>query len=369
MVAHSTAERAGVVYLGVAAFALNVAGCAGVTVKGLLVREGAFLITADGVGEITDPKVAAAVESRASTECRALGYKGFRWDAPLRWEGRGLFERNVVQGNATCLPVLDPLPPPLDQVSKECTETSEHDDSSTAIPLHQRVTCPWHPGNRAYSATQMFGVAVERAARTAVLVEHEGMLVWPADHEPGKFAVSVTFLRDALVAPSEPDGLASKSVYLRASTILSKEVLASLHEAVEIGKEDRTYGVCKHLLLDVDAAADNPSRAQACATTMLVIDRTREFRDRARRRIEEDLAARRQAERDEVRTNAALRAAAAQEQQAAAATSAADAAQRSAAAASSTADAAQRSAAAASSTAEAAQRSARAQEQRALNDR
>lgn len=50
-----------------AAFALNVVACAGVTVKGLSVGEGAFLITADGVGERTDSGFAAAVNSRAAT--------------------------------------------------------------------------------------------------------------------------------------------------------------------------------------------------------------------------------------------------------------------------------------------------------------
>ena len=96
----------------------------------------------------------------------------------MQWESRGIFGRNIVQGNATCLPVLDPLPPPIDQVSKECTEISESDAAGASNPLRQRVTCPWHPGNRAYARTKCLELLCN-TARMPVVLAYAGICSGP----------------------------------------------------------------------------------------------------------------------------------------------------------------------------------------------
>jgi hypothetical protein len=62
------------------------------------------------------------------------------------------------------------------------------------------------------------------------------------------------------------------------------------HEQATIAEEDRVYGGCRALVMNIDASTKDPARAQACSNTMAAIDRSRTQRreevDRRQRLVE-----------------------------------------------------------------------------------
>ena len=155
------------------------------------------------------------------------------------------------------------------------------------------------------------GVREQRPMATAVLVIFAGNVIAIAADAakllllklqlrfapaPGMFRVLVLFGRGVLSEETRNE-LAPRGFRLfKPVQLLPRDEFARIQATVEIEKEDAAYAECKAFILNIDASAADPARAQACANIMSMIDRARAERqahadrqqDRAQREAELD---------------------------------------------------------------------------------
>ncbi len=145
------------------------------------------------------------------------------------------------------------------------------DDESEPIPRGYYVTCPLPPGYQKGAIAvrgwrQVLGLALSLDCEEYAYREADA----PAGSFRGFFWLATPEQLATLKEHPKPE-----YEFRKVRDMLSASDYAHYKERAAIAREDRAYGECKALVLDIDASTADPARAQACANTMAVIDRTR----------------------------------------------------------------------------------------------
>lgn len=174
-----------------------------------------------------------------------------------------------------------PVPPPVnyDAIARTCSFAPVNGEDGQPLRLFYRVSCTTpagvKDGDMAVAALMAMGVQgmfdfeseffIAERVTSARPTEFVVLALW--GDGPGAFAQI-----------KKPDG----SYY---TVWTARDVLGDRYARwrlqAEIAREDRIYGQCRTLVMSIEASVRDPERAQACGTTMAVIDRAREGRRRA----------------------------------------------------------------------------------------
>jgi hypothetical protein len=202
--------------------------------------------------------------------------------------------------------------PPPRELAKRCTFGPLTTDKGDRIVGGEVMTCPLPTGSK---KDEVGGEALRIVAIRAAFSEAPEFIYLPLkDTAPGSFRTAVYYPAPGELA--QPREQLPNWYLVRVDQQLDAATLADIRERVEIAKEDRVYEQCKVLVMNVDAATQAPARAQACGTTMAVIDRARATRQAREDRVEarqieerrhwEALAAQQRMEQQQGTTNALL---------------------------------------------------------------
>jgi hypothetical protein len=183
-----------------------------------------------------------------------------------------------------------PAPPSASDIGVRCTQVPATADDGNEIPFTAKVTCPFPQGYPTITVAYIEWIALMEAAITGALLDREMVMSFiPAQPAPaGTLTVAVHWTTANLapsVYPLWKDAPGFR--YNRAADLLGPEMFAAYHEVGETMREDDVYKRCKALVMDIDASTKDPSRAQACGTTMAVIDRNRTARSEQRYRAQQ----------------------------------------------------------------------------------
>jgi hypothetical protein len=128
------------------------------------------------------------------------------------------------------------------------------------------------------------GPSYLRACRTlGVLNEVEEFAVLPVENQPDASLALLFYYPVDKTEVAQMKSAAMEGVqFVKASDVLTPDELASMRTRAALVREDRIYSQCNTLVMDVDRAAKDPARAQACSNTMAVIDRKRAARQQAK---------------------------------------------------------------------------------------
>lgn len=145
------------------------------------------------------------------------------------------------------------------------------------MPGFFSVTCRAAYG---YNRDNMVWVAHREAAIAAVYGEYPEFLAGNKVETPQGF-VRVYFVLGGQDTMDYMRSLKVDGRFERPDLILSREDLGYFREAAAVHREDVAYDECRRFMFDVQKAAADPAKGQACANTMAVIDRSRSQRQQA----------------------------------------------------------------------------------------
>lgn len=252
--------------------------------------------------DVDSPNAFASSDARATAVGALIGTAVvFAGSSAYGWWSRPRCQELAQQAEDARSLAQRSLPPPVirispNQVAARCVATPVHGPDGQRRFFQYYVDCPMPVG---YLVEDVRAGAVHSAAlRGALLESDEFMLGWISEPPVGWIRAVVFFSPEPAFFETRREGAPTGFTFLRPETVLPREIMASVREHLEIGREDVAYDACKKLLLNPEEAARSPEKAHACTNTVAVVERAREAR-RVRREREEDLAMRRAAMADE----------------------------------------------------------------------
>jgi len=180
---------------------------------------------------------------------------------------------------------LRPQSPTFEQLVQQCNFELAKDSQGKPNPFLATIACPG-PGD--YDLSAIAHVAFAPAAVWALYLDIGTYLMSSVRSEHGRFWATFAYPDQTLLAKIQTS--ATGWVFVTSQTELAPDAYQYWHERVAVQREDRAYEECNKLVLSPDASLRDPARAQACVTTMAVVDARRKQRSEQadrRQRFEE----------------------------------------------------------------------------------
>jgi hypothetical protein len=183
----------------------------------------------------------------------------------------------LVSGCAALHRAMTTPPPTVDQIHAACVFEDVLSEKGLPVVFVRKAICPYSPTWEGITPTMVDFQASRFAAPFGVLIEREYMFAAVLPDAPqGKRGLLVYYSNGPGADPIY-EGLvnAKRMAHFLACSVLPAEQCGGLRNTVARWKEERAYADCRALLFNVDASAQQPERAQACARMVEIVDRNR----------------------------------------------------------------------------------------------